>query len=196
MQFNNGLIAPLIIQPLRYFFSNYTKGANFIWDPDEKVRNLDIGESFDYNKVALQEKPRVTVTRGAYTVAKIGLTDNLAEARPMGETGGRKDYVNMVMYTGTATVTVEARNKGACEILADMVSHFIIWTRPVICDSQGWKEFGLPLSVSDVAMVQDEDAGVPKFQINMALPWIKEEHWNFQTDGPALRSVLSSVTPG
>lgn len=195
MQFYNGIIAPLIIVPLRYYFSTYTKDSNLIWDPDEKKRTLDIGESFDFNKVSVQEKPRVVVTRGAYSVAGVGLSNNLAEQVSFSSTGGKKDSTHMVMYQGTATVTIEARNKGACELLADMVSHFIIWTRPVLCDSQGWKEFGMPLSVSDAAMIQDEDPNVPKFQINMSLPWQKEEHWRHRNDGVILKKILSEVKP-
>jgi hypothetical protein len=195
MQFYNGLIAPLIIQPLRYFFSKYSAGTNLIWDEDEKKRTIDIGEAYDFNKIALQEKPRIVVTRGAYMINKTGLTDNLAEAVSFESSRGNKDYKNMVMYVGSASILIEARNKGTCELLADMTSHFIVWTRPVLCDSQGWKEFGLPMQVSDVGFTQDEDPGVPKFQINISIPWLKEEHWSFKTDGVNLKKILMSVTP-
>jgi len=193
MDFQNGIIAPLIIEPLRYFFSNYSTSTNLIWNEDEKLRTLEIGESYDYNKVPLQEKPRITVTRGTYAVNKVGLTDNLAESRSMSITGGRKDFTNMVLYQGSAMISIEARNKGTCELLADMVSHFIIWTRPVLCDSQGWKEFGLPMNVSDVALAMDEDPSSQKFQINIGIPWMKEEHWKFQTDGVLLKDIISNI---
>jgi hypothetical protein len=193
MQFYNGLIAPLIIEPLRYHFSTYTQSTNLVWDEDEKKRTLDIGESFDFKKVPLQLKPRIIVTRGAYSINKVGLTDNLAEAKPMGQTGGLKDYINMLMYSGTATVTVEARNKGTCELLLDMTSHFIAWTRPVLCDSQGWKEFGLNMAISDVISVFDEDPGIEKFQANISVPWMKEEHWRYQNDGITLKAIISSI---
>lgn len=195
MQFYNGIIAPLIIEPLRYYFSNNTADTNLVWHIDEKKRTVDIGESFDFNKVAIQEKPRVIVTRGSYQIAKTSVTDNLAEARPLTETNGERFYTNMVMYTGTATITVEAKNKGTCELLADMVSHFIVWTRPIICDSQGWKEFGLPMAVSDVALLQDEDPMIPRFQINMSIPWVKEEHWTVKNAGLVLKSVIQNITP-
>lgn len=193
MQFYNGIIAPLIIEPLRYHFSNYTNGSKLVWNVDEKLRTVDIGESFDFKKVPLQLKPRIIVTRGAYLISKVGITDNLAEAKPMNQTGGVKDYINMLMYSGTATVTVEARNKGTCELLLDMTSHFIAWTRPVLCDSQGWKEFGLPMSISDVISVFDEDPGIEKFQANISIPWMKEEHWRYQNDGITLKSIISSI---
>ncbi len=195
MQFSNGIITPLIVQPLRYYFSKYTADSNIYWDEDEKKRTIDIGEAFDFNKVPFQEKPRVIVARGPYAMSKVGLTDNLAMAKSFSTTGGRKDYSNMLLYNGSASALVEARNKGTCELVADMVSHFIAWTRPLLCDSQGWKEFGLPMTVSDCVMQGDEDTGVVKFQIQIQIPWMREEHWRFQDDGMLLKNILMSVTP-
>lgn len=195
MQFYNGIIAPLIIEPLRYFFSTATSSSNLIWDADEKKRTLDIGESYDFNKVALQEKPRILVSRGTYQINKVGLTDNLAEAVSFSQTGGLQDNINMLMYSGNATITIEARAKGTCELLTDMTSHFVAWTRPVICDAMGWKEFGLPMAVSDVALMGDEDQGVPKFQANISIPWAKEEHWNVRNSGIVLKGIVSNISP-
>lgn len=196
MQFNNAIIAPLIIAPLRYHFATYTKASNIYWDEDEKKRTIDIGESFDFNKVALQEKPRIIVARGSYGITKTGLTDNLAQqARPYRDTGGRKDYINMLIYNGSASLLVEARNKGTCELVADMASHFIAWTRPLLCDSQGWKEFGLPMTVSDCNMQPDEDPAIVKFQIQIMFPWLREEQWRYQDDGVELKKVLATITP-
>lgn len=194
MQFYSGMIAPLIIEPLRYHFSTYTKAnTNLYWNEDEKLRTLDIGESYDFHKIALQQRPRIIVTRGAYGISKVGLTDNLAESKSFNITAGQKDYINMVMYQGTATVTIETRNKGTCELLTDMVSHFIVWTRPVICSTQGWKEFGLGMAISDIDVVVDEDPGVQKFRSNISVPWIREEHWRYQTDGIALKDIISKI---
>jgi hypothetical protein len=195
MQFYNAAIAPLIIEPLRYYFSTYTVGSNLIWNPDEKIRTMDIGESFDFNKIPLQEKPRVIVTRGTYQISKVGLTDNLAESGSIGSNLGLTNRINMVLYSGSATITVEARNKGTCELLTDMVSHFIVWTRPILCDSQGWKEFGLPMAVSDIQQNQDEDPNLVKFQTNISIPWIKEEQWQLKTDGFILKQIINTILP-
>lgn len=196
LQFSNGLIAPLIVSPLRYYFGIYTKdNTNIYWNEDEKERTVDIGEAYDFNKIPLQEKPRVIVTRGAYIIEKVGLTDNLVQAKPLSETRGNKDYKNMVFYRGSATILVEARNKGTCELLTDMVSHFIVWTRPMLCDSLGWKEFGLPLTVSDCQLMTGEDPNLTKFQTSIMIPWMKEEEWRYQNDGVTLKKILTSVTP-
>jgi hypothetical protein len=193
MQFFNGAIAPLIIEPLKYHFSNYTKATNIYWDADEKNRTLDIGESFDFNGISLQKKPRIVVTRGPYMINKVGLTDNLAEGKSMKETLGLKSHTNMVTYQGSATITVEARQKGTCELIADMVSHFITWTRPVLCDSQGWKEFGLPMAISDIEILPDEEPNVMRYRCNISIPWMKEEQWIHKNDGIVLKQILNNI---
>ena len=192
MHFDSGLVAPTIIQSLRYFFSE-NKGTGIYWDEDEKTRTLDIGESYDFNKIGLQQRPRIVVTRGGYSIGKVGVTDNLAQGKSIEETAGLKDYINMVLYQGTVTIMIETRNKGTCELLTDMTSHFIIWSRPVICDVQGWKEFGMPMAVSDISVVSDESPGDSKFQSVISVPWMKEEHWRFKTDGFILKSILTDI---
>ena len=192
--FSIGSISPSIIQPLRYYFSKYTQASNMYWNEDEKLRTLDISEAFDLNKIALGEKPRISVTRGGFSIDKTGVSDNLAEGKPAALTRGNKDTTNLVLYRGTAVVVVEARNKGTCELLSDMVAHFIVWTRPILCDELGWKEFGLPMMIGDCNLMNDEDVGVPKFQVQIQVPWIREEAWRVQTDGPELRAILHTIT--
>lgn len=194
MQFYNGVIAPSIIAPLRYYFSRYAQGSNLIWHEDEKLRTMEIGETFDFNKIPIQEKPRVIISRGSYSISKTGLTDNLAEAKSFSETNGNQDFTNMLIYSGSAIIYIEARNKGTCELLSDMVSHFIAWTRPVLCDTQGWKEFGLPMMVSDCISLTDEESSVVKYQIQIQLPWMKEEHWRVRNDGVAIKNILNQIS--
>jgi len=193
MQFSNLLIVPLITEPLKYYFSTYTKSSNLYWDPDEKKCTIEIGDTFDYEKIPLGENPRVLVDRGPYSITKVGLTDNMAEGRSMRDTNGLKDNINMLMYSGSATITIEARKKGTCELLADMVSHFVAWTRPFICDTQGFKEFGLGMGISSCVPGSESTPGDPKFQIIIQLPWIKEEHWRTRDDSVALKSVLLNI---
>lgn len=194
--FSIGAVAPAIIVPLRYYFSTYTSAANFVWNEDEKLRTMDIFESQDLNRVPLGEKPRVVVTRGGFQVTGTGLSNNLSSGVSFGAQRGNQHNTNMVMYQGQAQVLVEARTKGACELLADMVMHFIGWTQPLLCDTQGWKQFGLPLQVSDCMITGGEDPSVVKFQVQINLPWLKEERWLSRTDGPELKKLLLEVTNG
>jgi hypothetical protein len=194
MHFSNGIIAPLIIEPLRYYFSTAAKTSNLIWDADEKKRTVEIVESFDENRIPIQQKPRIIVTRGGYEISKTGLSDNLAESGTIGDTKGLKDVRNLLFYDGQAQITIEARNKGTCELLADMVSHFIAWTRPALCDSQGFNEFGLPMRVGDCTMLVDEDPQISKYQVQISFPWRKEELWHVRNDGVIMKKILNSVT--
>ena len=188
--FSVGAVAQAIIVPLRYYFSTYSSAANFIWNEDEKLRTMDIFESQDLNRVPLCEKPRIVISRGGFQVAGTGLSNNMATGVSFGAERGNQKNTNLVMYQGQATILIEARAKGACELLADMVMHFIGWTQPLLCDTQGWKQFGLPMAVSDCVPVSTGDPNVVLFQVQINCPWLKEERWMTRTDGPELKKLL------
>ena len=188
MQFSPLLVATSILEPLRYFFSTYGKQDGFLWSPDEKKRTLEISDIHDFNKIAYQERPRILVSRGAYQINKVGLSDSLAEGISFGENKGLKKDTHMLMYTGTASLIIEARNKGTCELLTDMATHFIAWSRGPICDTQGFKNFADGLSVTECAPTQDQDDST--FQVTVSVPYVKEEHWTMRDDGILLKSYL------
>jgi hypothetical protein len=191
MQFSPVLIPALIIGPLRYFFARYPGNSKFIWDADEKKRTVDIGHFNDFFKVPLEERPRILVSRGPFQASKVGITDNMAEEKAFKDTMGLKDRINMMLYSGTASVIVEARNMGTCELLADMACHFLAWARPEICDTQGFKDFILPMNVGECQQVEKENT--EKFQVQIGLPWIKEEQWRVQNDGIAIKNSIANV---
>ena len=193
MQVSLNTIAASIIQPLQYYFSIYGSGANLFWSSNIAERTIDIFEAYDDNKTILGQKPRIIVTRGSFQISKTGLNDNLAEAPSIRASRGEINNINMVLYQGAAGITIEARMKGTCELIADMVSHFIVWTRPLLCNTGGWKEFGLPLQVADAVLLNDEDPSVPKFQVQMQVPWIKEEHWQVQTQNVELKRIIQNI---
>lgn len=185
-------IPTLIMEPLRYFFSSYTTSSNFVWDPDEKKRTVDIAHFNDFFRVALEERPRILVDRGSFSVSKVGLTDNLAEAKTLQETRGLKDRINMLLYSGTASILVEARQMGTCELLADIVGHALQWSRPEICNTLGFKSFADSVNVSPCQIVDKEN--VEKFQVALQFPWQREEHWRVRDDGIILKNILLNMT--
>lgn len=192
MTFSPILIPALIIEPLKYFFSTYGVSSKLVWNEDEKKRSVDIDHMNNFFKVALEERPRILVDRGPFQINKVGITDNLAEQQRFKETSGLKDRINMLLYQGTATILIEARNMGTCEILADMTSHFLNWARPEICNSQGFKDFGGNVSVSSCQLTEKENT--EKFQVQIQIPWIKEEHWRVRDDGVAIKNILNNLT--
>ena len=193
MQFSPLLVASSILEPLRYYFSAYGKSDGFLWDQDEKKRTVEISDMYDFNKIAFQERPRILVNRGNYTINKVGLSDNLAEGIRFSDNKGLKKDTHMLLYTGTASMVIEARNKGTCELLTDMATHFLAWSRGPICDTQGFKNFGDTMSVSACESTQDQDDST--FQVTVQIPYIKEEHWTMRDDGVLLKGYLLSVIP-
>lgn len=187
------LVSKLIIVPLRYFFSTYTKEYELVWNEDEKKRSIEIGHMSDFNQVAVQKFPRIIVGRGDYQILKTGLTDNLAERYiPPGKlSNNADDRINMVFIQGNAQIIIEARNQGTCELIADMVSHFIIWSRPLLCDTQGFKEFGLPMVVSDCTPDKED---VDKFKVIISFPYMMEEEWTVRQDSLGLKNFFMSMT--
>lgn len=192
MRFSPLLISATIIEPLRYFFKFYTKGQGLIWDEDEKIRTVDIGTVNDFHQIAPQRKPRILVDRGSYMISKTGLTDNLAEAKGIKELYGKSDRTNQVWIDGQAQIIIEAWKEGTCELLADMVSHFIVWSRPLLCDTQGFNEFGLGMQVSSC---QPDKEDKEKFKVNIAFPYRMEEHWNVTWDSIKIKSFLTTIRP-
>lgn len=192
MTFSPTLVPSLIIEPLRYFFATYGGSSKLVWDADDHKRTVEIGHMNDFFKIPLEERPRILVDRGGFQISKVGLTDNLAEQERMKETHGLKDRINMLLYQGTATMIVEARNMGTCEILADMASHFLAWARPEICDSQGFKDFAGQMNVTPCQMTERENT--EKFQVQIMIPWIKEEHWRVRNDGIIIKNILNNLT--
>lgn len=192
-KFSPLLVTASILEPLRYFFSAYGDPTQFTWSEDERKRTVDIADVHDYNKVPLQERPRILVSRGNYNISKIGLSDNLSEGLPFGMNRGLKQNKHMLLYSGTATIIIEARNKGTCELLTDMVTHFIAWSRAEICDTQDFKNFADALTVSECAPTNDQDDTT--FQTTVQVPYMKEEHWMIRDDGPSLKGYLLKVIP-
>lgn len=191
MVFNPLLVSALIVNPLRYFFANYASKVELQWDPDPKKSQIEIGTVNDFNTIPLEQKPRVLIDRGNYQIQKTGLTDNMMSAPGVKESLGLMHRTNMVFIQGMMVVNVEANNEGTCELITDMVSNFIVWSRPILCDSQGFKEFGLPMQVSQPQVVQEAKE---KFSVQISFPYIKEENWTVNQDAIKIKNIFQTVS--
>jgi hypothetical protein len=184
-------LSSLILGPLRYFFSTYTDPSHFHWDPDEKKRSVELDYSNNMHKIPFNERPRILVDRGSYSVNKFSLTDNMSSGKTMSETFGLKDIKNFVIYSGQASIIIEAAQQGSCEILTDMVQHFLLWSRPYLCETQGFKDFASPLSVSSCEYDGSETNG--KFRVSISVPYMKEEEWQVKNDSIKIKSFVINM---
>jgi hypothetical protein len=180
------IVTALIVHPLRYFFSTNT-GEDLVWSKDEKVATIEIGGINDFTKIPLQKNPRILVNRGGYTIGKTGLTDNLATAPSIGSVLGASQRQNLIFIRGEASIIIEARQEGTAELIADMVSHFIVQTRPLIMSTQGFKEFANDIQISETVLDKDDRE---KFKITMTIPYMHEERWMVNQDAIKLKGIL------
>jgi hypothetical protein len=178
MRFSPNFLETLLIKPLKYFFSTYS-GSDLKYDDDANISKLEIGSTNDFHKIPIQFKPRIIIDRGPFLISIQGLTDGMAERDNIVNTKGLDNRKNMVMYNGTMSITIDANQQGTCELLTDMVSHFLVWTKPFLCDSQGFKSFANPLNVSRCTVVRDDKEF---FQVTILIPWSMEELWRVNQD--------------
>jgi hypothetical protein len=183
-------VESLMVEPLRYFFANYTAKQGLVWSPDDKVRTIEVGSMYDIDKIKLTEIPRVLINRGNFQITKSGLTDNMMESPSIGDLRGNSDRKNLVFIQGNASILVESRNRGTCELITDMVTKFIVWSRPLLCDTQGFKEFGMPMNVSDLTLGKDD---LEKFSCNIQFPYMLEESWSVREEALPLKGFFTSI---
>ena len=182
-------LSALILEPLRYFFATYTDPSTFFWDPDEKKRTIELEYMNNLHKIPFNERPRILVDRGTYSVSKMSLTDNMSSAKTMNETHGLKDIENFVMYQGQAQIIIETTQLGSCEIVTDMAQHFILWSRPYLCSTQGFKDFASPLVVSSCEL-DGSSEGKEKFRSTISVPWMREERWSVKNDSIKIKNFI------
>lgn len=195
-QFSPLVLESLIVEPLRYFFKTSTEEFKLVWDADPKIRSVEIGATNDFHKIALQDKPRILVDRGSYSAQKSGLSNSLKNQKTFGETGGLIDKENMLFVNGMATLTIEARQKGACETLTELATRFLVWSSPLICNAAGFKEFAIPIQVSSCQVTNPEQE-TEIFTTIVNIPWMKEDVWRVYTDGIKFKTfVLELLVDG
>lgn len=189
MYFSPAYISSLIVEPLRFYFSNYAP-SNLKWDKDPDISQIEIDTINNFNKIAIGAKPRILVSRGGYSIASTGLSDNMAEGITSRATG-KKSEKRFLMVSGQAQLLVETAYEGTCELVVELTQNFLAWSSPTIASTQGFKQFAIPLSVSPCTPSTED---VEIFQCSMGLPWIKETHFVVEEDGLGFKQFLASIT--
>jgi len=186
------LLYYLIRQPLVYFFSNYSP-ASIKFDEDETKTDLLITSKDNYYEIKDQVKPRILIDRGAYSIEPMGLDNSSYQSGGPYANKGSDNGTYIQQISGTSFILIESRNSGTCELLTDIVTHFLSWSGPLLCVSQGFKKFGVPLQVSSCSPAK-EDTGL--FQVTISIPWITEELWVYSEAGVKLKAFFATLQTG
>lgn len=184
--FSPSFLTSSIVRPLRFLFKYYAE-EDFKWDSDELKSKIEIDSINNFHKKAIQANPRVLISRGGYQADSTGLTDNLAESNGPYKLKGAKDDVKFILIRGMAQILIQSRQEGTCERVCEMVQHFVTWTSPYLCNTQGFKNFAFPLQVSPCTP-NKEDTEI--FEISIGLPWIKEEKWRITSDALKIKGIM------
>lgn len=182
-------LSSLIVNPLRYYFGGFTS-PDPVWSDDPTASTIEIDTINNFNKISIQYKPRILVSRGAYSINSIGLSDALAEgtsSRDPGDTVSTK----FLLVSGQAQILIEAANEGTCERITELVETFLTRAIPLLCDTQGFKQFALPLSISPCTPNRED---VEIFQCSLGVPWAKEVQFKVGEQALQLKSFLLGVT--
>jgi hypothetical protein len=188
MSFSPAFLASVIVKPLRYLFGTYAP-VDLKWDVDEKKSQLEIDTINNFNKIAIQSKPRILVSRGGFSITPTGLTDNLSSGSSSRDTGPSIE-TKFLMASGTAQVLIEAVNEGTCEKIVGLTGDFLTWSAPFICNTQRFKQFALPLTVSPCTPSQET---VELFNCTISVPWRKEIRFQTSEDGVAFNKFLLTL---
>lgn len=186
MRFSPMFLSKAILEPLKYFFSNYTGSANLVFNTDPLVSTIEIGTMNDFNKEKIQAKPRILLDRGPIQYTPSGLTDSMMDGSNPYDTKGLDNRRNLVFIQGQASLLIEARNEGTCELITDMVSHFLVWSKPHLCNSLGFKSFANPINITECSL-NKEDTEI--FQCTVSIPWSTEEVWQVNEDALKLKGM-------
>jgi hypothetical protein len=178
-------------EPLIYFFSNYAP-ANIVYSEDETKTELLITSRDNYYEIKDQVKPRILIDRGGFSMNYMGLNNSMATSNGPWLDYGLSNNTNIIQIEGRSQYLIEARNSGTCELLADIVSHFLMWSSALLCTSLGFKKFATPLIVS-ACVPTKEDTGL--FQVTIDVPWVTEELWTTSQTGVKLKNFLLTFNP-
>jgi hypothetical protein len=172
---------------LRVWFRQYG-GPDFAWDPDPKKNQIWIGNVNDYNSnEANQKMPRILCQRGAVqqNVQFINNSEEVVEGTQQQPIKKMRMDLN-----GSIQVIVEADNEGTCEALAEAVRRFVTRNRPMFEEEFGFQRFGWQIVVSECeGSTEDKE----KFKIQVQMPYIVEDRWNYTPDAVLLKQIVGDV---
>lgn len=183
-------LSSLIVEPLRWFFERHVS-EDITWSPTPELSGIEIDTINNFNKIKIQAKPRLLISRGGYSISGVGISDNLLSGKDFSETRGLKYSEYMSILNGVSQILIEARSEGVVEKVLDIVSHFISWSGPLICATHNFKQFGSNLGISPCTPSKED---IEIFQATISIPWSKEEVYRYSTEGIQLKQFLLQIS--
>lgn len=189
--FNPLMVASCVRDTLRFLFG-IAAPDRLKYNSDPKLSTLAINMAFDTHQDNEEtRRPSIVVNRGGYRAGAIGMENSMVEGYRDPNTGELKKRSYMNMVDGQLSIRITAYNLGTCEELAYLVTTFLCWSRPHICDSLGFKNIAAPVSASPVMMDREDK---DKFIIEVSVPYTTEMIWVDENIGVKIKGFLTELT--
>lgn len=172
---------------LRVWFAQ-NGGADLAWDEDPKQSKITIGTVNDpYQRDPNQRMPRILCKRGPVQQS-VQFINNSEEV----VTGTQQNPTkhSRMDISGTINVVIEADQEGLCEALGEAVRRFVTRNRPMFEEEFGFQRFGAQIAISEC---DQEGEDKEKFKIQVQIPYIVEDRWNYTPDAILLKKIVGDV---
>lgn len=172
---------------LRVWFAQ-NGGPDLTWDEDPKQSKIWIGTANDANsREPNQKMPRILLKRGGVNQAVqfINNSGELVSGTPQEPVKHARMDIN-----GAVLVIIETDQEGTCEMLGEAIRRFITRNRLMFEQEFGFQRFGWQIMISECDQV-DEDK--EKFKIQVQIPYIVEDRWNYTPDSILLKKIVGDV---
>lgn len=190
MRFSALTLKRLLVSSLREFFASEGVPEQFRYSSELNESKIEISSINDFHKINLQVKPRIMLDRGVYTVSSSGLNDGLYESQGHMNNLGATNRTNTSFITGNSSFVIDSRQEGTCELLTDIIAHFLVWSRPFVCNALGLRSFGNPISISPCSPMREE---TEIFRCAVSFQYIADEYWINTRDSVILKDVFQKV---
>lgn len=190
--FNPLKVSRSILIPIRALFTHYAPDhLKYNKDPSETKILIDTANNF--HGVKIETQPRILINRGAYMVASRSIDEDLAVSKSAFETKGLLDKKSLSFIQGQATITIEARDEGVCELITNMVSSYLHMASHLIAREYGFTSFARPMNVGSCAPFQDAEQDT-SFRVVITLPYETQDMWRIRQDAIKIKEIDLQVS--
>lgn len=191
--FNPISVSTMVRDMVRAFFHEYgdTFGNGITYNDDPKYRKIQIDTANNLNSDSpVGAIPRIMISRGQVSSRVSYLSGDLAAVDVLNAKRGEKAVNKRMDMDGSLNFIIEANTEGVCEILAESLRRYLLWTREYIENYFGFQRFADQIVISE-CLLDTEDK--EKFKIQINVPYRVEDRWVVTEFHMKLKKVFMDV---
>lgn len=167
---------------------------NYIWNPDNKLTNIQIQPVWEYNPQDIQRRPALYVKRNTLQPQKIAIDNGFTVGPQRDKTGKvlavRGSY-KAVMVLGSHTIFCVGATGAEAELLGMEVTNQLLMFGPLIERDMKFNRFAV-LEIGEVALLDEFDT---HFVVPIVVGYGFPQAWRINQVAPWLKTLSITVTP-